>query len=84
MAFSPAYPIRCLGDVRRLEDIPLEEHLTAKNTYELFVNSAAEFGDKTALRFLKTGEPGAESIAWSYKELLAGIIKQLIYCMNWE
>ena len=75
MAFSPAFPIRSLDDVRRLENTPLDEHLTAKNTYEIFVNSAAAFGDKTALRFLKNAEPDAETIAWSYKELLQGIHK---------
>ena len=75
MAFYPAFPIRSLDDVQRLEKTPLEEHLTAKNTYEIFVNSANAFGDKTAVRFLKTAEPGAESIAWSYKELLRGIHK---------
>jgi len=75
MAFSPAFPIRNLDDVRRLESTPLEKHLTAKNTYEIFVNSAEAFGDKTALRFLKTAEPGAESNAWSYNDLLKGIHK---------
>jgi len=75
MAFYPALPIRSLDDVRRLENTPLDEHLTAKNTYDIFVNAAAAFGDKTALRFLKTAEPGAESIAWSYNELLKGIHK---------
>ena len=73
LAFSPAFPIRSLADVRRLEETPLADSLTEKTTYEIFVHSAQAFGDKIALRFLTSAEPGAETIAWSYKDLLRGI-----------
>jgi len=75
MAFSPAFPVRSLDDVRRLESTPLEDSMNTKSTYEIFVHSAEAFGDKTALRFLKTAEPGDESITWSYNELLKRIHK---------
>jgi len=72
-AFSAAFPINAIDDIKRLEKTPLEQSINARSTYEIFVNSAAEFGNKVALRFLKTAEPGADHTAWSYSELLKGI-----------
>ncbi|HSV51780.1 MAG TPA: AMP-binding protein, partial [Burkholderiaceae bacterium] len=71
--FRPAFPIRSIEDVRRLEETPLHEALTVRSTYEIFCNSAAAFGDKTALTFLRSGDPADTPIRWSYAELLAGI-----------
>jgi len=71
--FSPAFPIRSMDDIHRLEEVPLEQALTVRSTYEIFVNSAQAFGDKTALTFLRTGNPADEPIRWSYAQLLAGI-----------
>src|SRR5206468_3633831 len=51
----------------------LAQAVNAQSTYELFRNSAHAFGDKTALTFLKTGNPADAPIRWSYRELLAGI-----------
>ena len=44
-----------------------------QSTYEIFRNSAAAFGDRTALTFLKTADPDGDAVSWSYRELLAGI-----------
>ncbi|BEP66303.1 MULTISPECIES: acyl-CoA synthetase [unclassified Variovorax] len=71
--FRPLFPVRGLADIRRLEETPLEEALTVRSTYELFCNSGAAFGDKTALTFLRSGNPADEPIRWSYAQLLAGI-----------
>ncbi|OUL99732.1 acyl-CoA synthetase [Variovorax sp. JS1663] len=71
--FSASFPIRGIEDVRRLEQTPLAEALTVRSTYEIFRNSAAAFGDKTALTFLRTGDPADEPILWTYSQLLAGI-----------
>jgi len=71
--FAPASPVRSLQDVQRLEARPLAEALPVQSTYEIFVNSAAAFGDKTALSFLPTADPAAEPIRWSYAQLLTGI-----------
>ena len=71
--FSPGAPVRSLQDVERHEARPLAEALPVQSTYEIFVNSAAAFGDKTALTFLPTADPAAEPIRWSYAQLLAGI-----------
>ncbi|QFZ81743.1 acyl-CoA synthetase [Variovorax paradoxus] len=71
--FRPRFPVRGLDDIRALEATPLEEALTVRSTYELFRNSGAAFGDKTALTFLRSGNPADEPIRWSYAQLLAGI-----------
>lgn len=71
--FSPGAPVRSLQDVERHEARPLAEALPVQSTYEIFVNSAAAFGDKTALTFLPTADPAAEPIRWSYAQLLTGI-----------
>ncbi|PBI91180.1 Long-chain-fatty-acid--CoA ligase [Variovorax boronicumulans] len=69
----PRFPVRGLADIRALEETPLDEALTVRSTYELFRNSGAAFGDKTALTFLRSGNPADEPIRWSYAQLLAGI-----------
>jgi fatty-acyl-CoA synthase len=69
----PLLPVRGFADIRWLEETPLEEALTVRSTYELFRNSGAAFGDKTALTFLRTGNPADEPIRRSYAQLLAGI-----------
>ncbi|WP_440870893.1 acyl-CoA synthetase [Variovorax atrisoli] len=65
--------MRSLADIRKLEETPLEQALTVRSTYEIFRNAGHAFGDKTALTFLRTGNPADEPIRWSYAELLARI-----------
>jgi fatty-acyl-CoA synthase len=72
-AFVSGAPITCMQDVRNLESRPLNEALKVQSTYEVFVNSAASFGEKTALTFLLTAEPNDEPIRWSFVKLLKGI-----------
>lgn len=75
--FSQAHPVRSRADILRVEQArPLAEALPVRSTYEIFCNSAAAFGDKTALTFLRTADPADLSqppIRWSYRQLLAGI-----------
>ena len=71
--FTPSFPIRSIDDVRRLEETPIEQALAVRSTYEIFVNAAAAFGNKTALTFLPTADPDDTPIRWSYADLLAGI-----------
>ena len=71
--FAAPFPVRGIDDVRRLAARPLAETLTVQSTYEIFRNSAAAFGDRTALTFLKTADPDGDTVSWSYRELLAGI-----------
>ena len=71
--FRPAFPVRSLADIRRLEETPLAQALTVRSTYEIFRNAGHAFGAKNALTFLRTGNPADEPIRWSYAELLARI-----------
>ncbi|MCP4999226.1 MAG: acyl-CoA synthetase [Hyphomicrobiales bacterium] len=75
MPFAPSYPIRSIADIRRLEETPLKEAFSVCSTYEIFAESARAFGDKTALTFLRTGDPGDAPLRMSYKELFAGITR---------
>ena len=73
MAFAPVGPIRSVDDLRRLEETPLEQAVPVESTYALFAESARAFGDKTALTFLRTGDPADAPIQWSYRQLFEGI-----------
>lgn len=74
--FAPAFAIRSLEDIRRLEQRPLTEALPVHSTYEIFRNAAQAFGAKTALSFLPSvdpADPAGTPVRWTYAELLAGI-----------
>ena len=71
LSIAPVIPVIVLDDVAAAR--PLAEALPVQSTYEIFVNAAAAFGDKTALSFLPTADPADEPIRWSYAQLLTGI-----------
>ena len=71
--FAPIRPVRTPADVRALEATPLAQAIRPRSTYELIRNSAHAFGDKTALTFLPSAEPGAPAVRWSYAQLLARV-----------
>ena len=73
MPFAPAFPVRSLADVERLEEVPLAKAITARSTYEVIRNSAQAFGEKTAVTFLRTADPADPPLRWSYRELLEGV-----------
>ena len=71
--FAAPFPVRGIDDDATAGGPALAETLTVQSTYEIFRNSAAAFGDRTALTFLKTADPDGDTVSWSYRELLAGI-----------
>jgi fatty-acyl-CoA synthase len=71
--FAPVRAVRTPSDVRALEAAPLAEAIRPRSTYGLIRNSAHAFGDKTALTFLPSAEPGAPAVRWSYAQLLARV-----------
>ena len=75
--FSQLFPVLCADDVRRLEQTPLAQAVQLQSTYEIFANSAAAFGDRPALTFLRTANPNPgpneQPITWRFADLLAGI-----------
>lgn len=75
MPFAPIAQIRSIADIRRLEETPLAEAVTVRSTYEIFAESARAFEDKTALTFLRTGDPQDDPIRWSYRQLFEGITR---------
>ncbi len=72
-AFRATFAVRSLADVRRIEEMPLDQALPVRSTYEIFCNSARAFKAKPALTFLPSADPAAAVVRWSYAELLAGI-----------
>ena len=52
--FAAPFAVRTAQDVQRLQARPLAETLTVQSTYEIFCNSAAAFGDRRALTFLRS------------------------------
>ena len=71
--FAASFPVRSIEDVRRLEQTPFEQAVTVRSTCEIIRNSAQAFGDKTALTFLRSADPGDSPIRWTYAQLLRGI-----------
>ncbi len=75
MPFVSGPPIRSLQDLRKLEETPLSQAIGVETTYALFSESARAFGDKTALSFLRSGDPDEPPIRWSYRRLFEGITR---------
>ncbi len=65
--------ITCLADVEEIEKVPIEERLTAFNTYDLIKQGVDLNPDALALSFLISGDSYKEPMQISYKELIAQI-----------
>lgn len=72
-AFAAPFRVQSADDVRRLASRPLEDTLKVHSTYEIFRNSAAAFGDRLALSFLRSANPEDAPLQLSYAQLLAGV-----------
>lgn len=74
LPFHAGAPVRSLADVQRIEAArPLAEAMPVRSTYELFRNSAAAFGDKTAIVFIRSVEEADRPLRWSYRQLFEGL-----------
>jgi len=62
--------IRSVADIEEIERIPLSERVTERSTYEILQKSAEQFGERTAVRFLKDCKLDETPVDISYKELL--------------
>ena len=62
-----------LEDVAKIEEIGIEQHLGAQNTYDMIKNGAAINPDAPALSFFPAGDAYQEPMVTSYRELLAKI-----------
>ncbi|MEM6461585.1 MAG: acyl-CoA synthetase [Pseudomonadota bacterium] len=75
MPFAPSHPMRSLADIKRLEETPFDEACGVASTYEIFAESARAFGPRTALTFLRSGDPEEAPLRLTYAELFAGITR---------
>lgn len=67
--------IKSRQDLAEIEKTLFAERNLASSTYELLTNSAQQFGDKIALRFLLNGTPEETAVTYSYRELLEKITR---------
>jgi fatty-acyl-CoA synthase len=65
--------IKSLKDIEKVEELPLEKRISVQNTYDLLLQAANNFGDKTALIFLPDGKPMEHAPSLTYKQLLQRI-----------
>lgn len=69
-------PLRTLSDVQRFEsEMPLEQRLPGNSVYDVFVRAADEYGDRTALTMVMTGDDDEHARSVNYSELL-GLVTQ--------
>jgi fatty-acyl-CoA synthase len=70
------FPIRNLADVVRFEsEKTLEERYDARSVYDVFLKSAAQHPDRTALTMLMTGADDETPRLVSYRQLLDGVTR---------
>ena len=61
--------IRTLDDILAIEKTPWQSSLPARNTYDLLCHACDRHPERTALRFVMTGEPDAPEFTVSYQTL---------------
>ncbi len=67
--------IATLSDIEAIEEIPIEERIPARNTYDLIKNGAAIDPDGIALSFMLSGDAYANPMQVTYSELIANITR---------
>jgi len=67
------FPIRGITDIEKIEEVPLEERLTAKSTYEMIRQGAARDPKKVALHFIPRGEDYDKPVSITYEGFLGRI-----------
>jgi fatty-acyl-CoA synthase len=69
---EPAY-IRSLQDIDTIEQVPWQERLTVRNTYDLIRQGATVNPDAPAIYFISDGESYQHPQIMTYRQLVAGI-----------
>lgn len=65
--------LESLADVAEFEKVPFEQRNVPKTSYEIFEQSASEFGNKIALEFFADGNSFKRSTKFSYLDLFHNI-----------
>lgn len=67
-------PIRGLRDIEALEqEMPFEQRVRARSTYELLRHAAERFDDRVAIQFLRDGTADEEPVSLTYRALFARV-----------
>lgn len=76
MTNLPKIPLKTLADVERFEqEMPLQQRLPGDSIYDVFIEAAKTYGDRTALRMLLTGADDEQPRSVNYAQLL-GLVRQ--------
>ncbi|MDF1686810.1 MAG: fatty-acyl-CoA synthase [Parvibaculaceae bacterium] len=67
------FKIATLADIEAVEATPWAAREKATSTYEIFAQSARQYGDSPALTFVMTGDPECKAYTSSYAQLFADI-----------
>ncbi|MBL1235039.1 MAG: acyl-CoA synthetase [Rhodobiaceae bacterium] len=67
------FKIATLADIEAVEATPWEAREKATSTYDIFAQSAHDYGDAPALTFVMTGAPDSKAYTSSYSQLFADI-----------
>ncbi|MCJ7773319.1 MAG: AMP-binding protein, partial [Desulfobacterales bacterium] len=67
--------IASLADVEKIEKTPIEQRLTAFNTYDMIKQGAALDPDALALSFMMSGDTYESPMQVTYKDLIAQITR---------
>src|SRR5688500_15504815 len=72
MMSEPVF-IRSLKDIEAIEQVPWQERLTARNTYDMIRQGAAINPDAPAIYFIPNGEAYQQPQTMTYRQLVSGI-----------
>lgn len=67
--------IKNLEEIIKLENTPLEQHISFHSTYEILENAAKQFPTNIAITFLPEGKPDKHAPNLTYQQLLSNVIK---------
>jgi fatty-acyl-CoA synthase len=71
-----SFPLRTLADIERFEaEKPFGARCRARNVYDVFVESAARYPNRTAITMIMSGEASEAPREVSYRELLEGVTR---------
>lgn len=63
-------PVRSIQDIHAIEAQPYENHVTARNLYDLFLATAQHCGAQRALTVLRSPDPNDVGVSLTHTELL--------------
>jgi fatty-acyl-CoA synthase len=69
------FKIRTLADIEAIEQVPIQERVTARNTYELIGRGAALDPEAPAMSFILSGDFFDKPVTVCYRDLFANITR---------